>query len=191
MTSQINFDGIDITYPKAGVDNNSQGFRDNFGYIKTALESAYGEISDLQAKAVVKEPLEGEDVVDNNLLGNTVFNAIYAEFHGKVYGPVNTNGTVNVSIADGPYQVFTAINNTTLRFENWPDEGWAKITIEVKGDTLNEYNLSFSTEAGGVIKRDTAFPVPFTLSVTGATRIIEAWSRDGGSVVYLKYIGDW
>lgn len=191
MTSSIDPSNIDPTYPKAGVDNNSQGFRDNFGYIKTALEVAYGEISDLQAKAVLKEPLENEIAVDNDLLGNTVFNAIYSEFHGKVYGPINTSGTVNVSVVDGPYQAFTAIANTTLRFEDWPEEGWAKLTIELKGDTLSEYTVNFSTQGGGIIKKDTAFPATFTLPIAGTTRIIEAWSRNGGGVVYLKYIGDW
>jgi hypothetical protein len=37
MTSQINTSQIDETYPKAGQDNNSQGFRDNFTYIKDSL----------------------------------------------------------------------------------------------------------------------------------------------------------
>jgi hypothetical protein len=191
MTSQIDPSGIDPTYPKAGKDNNSQGFRDNFGYIQTALEVAAGELSDLQSKVVLKEPLEGDIAVDNDLLGNTLYNAIYAELHGKVYGPVNTNGTVNVSIVDGPYQVFTATGNTTLRFEDWPEEGWAKLTVEIKGDTLGEYILNFSTEGGGTIKKDTGFPVTFTLPIPGTIRIIEVWSRDGGTNVFLKYIGDW
>lgn len=38
----IDTSGIDILYPVAGVDNDSQGFRDNFAAIKAALESAAG-----------------------------------------------------------------------------------------------------------------------------------------------------
>ena len=38
----IDTSGIDALYPIAGVDNDSQGFRDNFAAIKTALESAVG-----------------------------------------------------------------------------------------------------------------------------------------------------
>jgi archaellum component FlaC len=39
---------IDVTYPVAGVDNDTQGFRDNFSNIKNALNVADTEISSLQ-----------------------------------------------------------------------------------------------------------------------------------------------
>lgn len=191
MTSLIDAENIDPTYPKAGVDNNSQGFRDNFEYIKTALEIANSEISDLQSKAVLKEPLIGEIAVDNDLQFNTIYKATYAELVGKVYGPVNTNGTVNVSIIDGPYHVYNAVSNTTLRFEDWPEEGWSKITVEMVSDGEAEHLVSFSTEAGGTIKKDSGFPIPFTLPIDQTIRIIEAWTRDGGSNVFLRYIGNW
>ena len=45
MTSAINYTGIDPTFPVAGQDNDSQGFRDNFGAIQTALETAKTEIT--------------------------------------------------------------------------------------------------------------------------------------------------
>lgn len=49
MTSQINTTNIDITYPVAGQDNDTQGFRDNFRNIKTNLNFAQTEISSIQA----------------------------------------------------------------------------------------------------------------------------------------------
>ena len=36
--STINTNGIDVNYPVPGVNNNSQGFRDNFAAVKTNLE---------------------------------------------------------------------------------------------------------------------------------------------------------
>lgn len=48
MSSNINFTAIDITYPVAGVDNNTQGFRDNFMAIKNGLSTASAEITELQ-----------------------------------------------------------------------------------------------------------------------------------------------
>ena len=39
---------IDITYPVAGIDNSSQGFRDNFKNIKLAFESSQQDIADLK-----------------------------------------------------------------------------------------------------------------------------------------------
>lgn len=48
MTSLINPTNIDGTYPIAGQDNDSQGFRDNFTNIKNNLETARIEITALQ-----------------------------------------------------------------------------------------------------------------------------------------------
>lgn len=39
---------IDSTFPVPGADNDTQGFRNNFGNIQTALARAAFEISDLQ-----------------------------------------------------------------------------------------------------------------------------------------------
>ena len=48
MASNINYTNIDENYPVAGQDNDSQGFRDNFQNIKTALNTAATEITSLQ-----------------------------------------------------------------------------------------------------------------------------------------------
>mgnify|MGYP000108356736 CR=1 FL=1 len=49
MTSLINPQNIDITYPIAGQDNDTQGFRTNFTNIQNNFATAYQEISGLQA----------------------------------------------------------------------------------------------------------------------------------------------
>src|SRR6056300_385636 len=48
MSSNISTTNIDDNYPVAGQDNDSQGFRDNFQNIKTALTTAKTEITGLQ-----------------------------------------------------------------------------------------------------------------------------------------------
>ena len=53
MTSQINPENIDASYPVAGQPNNTQGFRDNFTAIQTYFQAAENEINDLQSKAVL------------------------------------------------------------------------------------------------------------------------------------------
>ena len=45
MASNISTTNIDETYPVAGQDNDSQGFRDNFSQIKTQLGTASTEIT--------------------------------------------------------------------------------------------------------------------------------------------------
>ena len=49
MASNIISSTIDNTFPIAGVDNDTQGFRDNFTVIKTGLSTANSEISTLQS----------------------------------------------------------------------------------------------------------------------------------------------
>ena len=51
MASEIISNTIDANFPVAGQDNDSQGFRDNFNIIKTALSVANTEITDLQSGA--------------------------------------------------------------------------------------------------------------------------------------------
>ena len=48
MSSQININSINVAYPVAGQDNDSQGFRDNFRSIAVALSTASSEITSLQ-----------------------------------------------------------------------------------------------------------------------------------------------
>lgn len=53
MASNINPTNINITYPIAGQDNDTQGFRDNFSNIKNNFLVAQTEISALQANSAV------------------------------------------------------------------------------------------------------------------------------------------
>ena len=48
MASNIVPGNVDGTYPIAGQDNSSQGFRDNFNAIKNNFTEAKSEITDLQ-----------------------------------------------------------------------------------------------------------------------------------------------
>lgn len=48
MTSAITTTNIDVTFPVPGQDNDTQGFRNNWGAIKSALDTASTEITDLQ-----------------------------------------------------------------------------------------------------------------------------------------------
>jgi hypothetical protein len=49
MPSTINSNNINVLYPIAGQDNDTQGFRDNFRNIKNNLTTASQEITALQS----------------------------------------------------------------------------------------------------------------------------------------------
>ena len=65
MASNINPYNIDGNFPLAGQDNPSQGFRDNFTNTKNNFLYAQSEITDLQEKAILIQPLNGQSL--NNL----------------------------------------------------------------------------------------------------------------------------
>ena len=70
MASNIISDTIDAAYPVAGVDNDTQGFRDNFSIIKTGLSTANSEISTLQsttAKLNASNDFNGTNIADANI----------------------------------------------------------------------------------------------------------------------------
>ena len=133
MASNINPNNIDGSYPVAGQDNNSQGFRDNFTNTKVNFQYAEEEINDLQAKAVLKSALTG-GTLDNNMLDNLIYAAKIQDFSGTKVSISTSSGTVNVNYASGHYQSISTTGNITLSFANWPaagSYGYIKLQINI------------------------------------------------------------
>jgi len=72
--SSINTNSLDVNYPIPGQNNTTQGFRDNFTNIKTNLDIAGDEISDLQNKVVLKSAL-ANSVLNNDMANTVIANA--------------------------------------------------------------------------------------------------------------------
>jgi len=123
MTSSINTSGLNVNYPIPGVNNNSQGFRDNFATIKTNLDTASTEITDLQNNVVVKQALLNGTV--NNDMGNTLIsNASTRSFRATTYNIGNAlSGTVLVNVSLGDVQYGTVVGNTVIQFGGWAPSG--------------------------------------------------------------------
>ena len=121
--STINTNGINVNYPQAGVNNNSQGFRDNFAAIKTNLDTAAAEISDVQSKALLKSALA--NTVINNDMGNTLIsNASTRSFRATTFNLGNAlSGTVSIDVSQGDVQYGTVAGNVTLQFGSWAPTG--------------------------------------------------------------------
>ena len=125
MSSNINPNTININYPLAGVDNDSQGFRDNFTNIQTALITASDEITDLQ------------DVKENALLiDSTATTIIDATLYN--YCKINMVAGMNISLA----MVFDTTLNmySTVRVEFANEVGDGNLTITLPGG-VNVHNL--------------------------------------------------
>jgi hypothetical protein len=119
MTSAINPNNIDGAYPVAGQDNNSQGFRDNFTNTATNFQYAADEISDLQAKAVLKSALVGT-TLDNNMGGSVLSNAQLKDMSETVVSLGTVSGSTTINYALGSVQTLTTNGAVTLAFSNFP-----------------------------------------------------------------------
>jgi hypothetical protein len=166
--STINTNPINVNYPVPGVNNNSQGFRDNFASIVTNLNAAGAEITDLQNKVVVKQALIGT-TINNDMANTLISNASTRSFRATTYNLGNAlAGTVlvNVSLADVQYGTISA--NTTINFGSWAPSG-TQSNVQL--------NLSISNNLSTI-----SFPANVVLSAdTGATTL-ENYSNIAGNL---------
>lgn len=136
MTSAINYVAVNTSYPVPGIDNDSQGFRDNFSAISNALSVAKTELTALQTNSVLKSTLSGTPTpVNNDLFGSTLSNGLYNNMSGAVYGTVTvlSASVVDVDITNGPLQIYALNGNATLRFISWPGSNkYSKIRLHIK-----------------------------------------------------------
>jgi hypothetical protein len=140
--SSINTNGINVNYPIPGVNNNSQGFRNNFASIKTNLDTAATEITDLQNKVVVKQALTGT-TVNNDMANTLISNALTRSFRASMYNlGGDLSGVVNINASLGDVLYGTINGNTSLTFSNWPSAG-TQANIEIQLTVSNNYSITF------------------------------------------------
>jgi hypothetical protein len=125
MTSQVNPNNIDGTYPVAGQDNDSQGFRDNFTNIRNNFTFAKAEIEDLQNKAVLKSALLNT-VLSNDFAGNAIVNPALTGWRETYNNIGSVSGSVTINFTNGNFQKITMAGSTILNF-SFP------------GNTANQY----------------------------------------------------
>lgn len=136
--SQINTNGINVNYPVPGKNNSTQGFRDNFNQIKTNINVAATEITDLQNKVIVKAALENS--VLNNDMGNTLIsNASTSGWRATTYNLGNAlEGTVIVNVNKADVHYGTINSNVTLQFGSWAPTGTeSNVTVRLAIANVN------------------------------------------------------
>lgn len=147
MSSNINPNNIDTTYPIPGQDNDSQGFRDNFTNIKTNFQYAEDEISDLQSKVVLKAALAGT-TLDNDMGGALIKNP---KLQGVRYTPVlldSRSGTVEIDFAAGQYFSVSTGASISLDFANIPSAGNYAVWQVAVTVTNTSYTLTLPSSVG-------------------------------------------
>jgi hypothetical protein len=118
MASNISSSTIDAAYPVAGVDNDTQGFRDNFSIIKQNFTYAATEITDLQNNAARKDQA-------NNFQGSHIIDAQFETCTESYIAVGTVLSGQNISFLNGRYQSITVsigelTNSITFNLSDWP-----------------------------------------------------------------------
>lgn len=192
MASDINPNNIDGSYPVAGQDNNSQGFRDNFTNIKQNFQFAEDEINDLQTKVVLKAALVGTSL-DNNMNDNLIYAALIRDFSASrvQVTPAGTPLTATLNYASGHYQTFSTTASTTLAFSNFPAAGtygYLRVQIQIT-NVAHTITIPASVSLGlsgiqGISPGTSGVSNTITFGATGYFEFAFSTS-DGGATITL------
>jgi hypothetical protein len=195
MTSNINQLTINENFPIAGQDNDTQVFRDNFDSIKTNFRYAKEEIEALQnnTEGLVLSALAENKGSDYN--NKIIYNAVLQNvLDRRVDAGAVTASPTTIDFENGAYQIFRVGADLSFDFLNFPTNvnplltaGVGKLTLEIYGDGSTR-TLSFVTSGGTVIKKNAAFPAPFTVSSSTDPVFVEVWQHSSNAI-FLNYIG--
>jgi hypothetical protein len=190
MSSNINPNNIDGTYPVAGQDNNSQGFRDNFTNTKTNFQYAADEINDLQSKVVLKAALTGT-TLDNDMNGSILSNAQIQDFSATRVALGTLTGSVGINYAAGHYQTVTTGGSISLAFTNFSAAGTQSFVIVRVTVSSIAHTLTFPAAVGNGAATASVTGIEgiasniITFAQTG-TYEFQFHTDDGGNTVYLS-----
>lgn len=190
MTSSINPNTIDGTYPIAGQDNNSQGFRDNFTQTKVNFTYAAQEIDDLQAKVLLKSALTGT-TLDNDMGGSLLYDATIQDFAATRVALGTVTGTCTVNYASGHYQTVTiGSGSMTVAFTNFPVsgyQGWVILRVSATAaDTMTlPAAVGTGSSSASVLGIQGIASNVITFKESG-TYEFQFHTDDGGASIYLS-----
>ena len=181
MASNIDYISIDETYPIAGRDNDSQGFRDNFAIIKNSFQSAKGEIEDLQVNTARVDQA-------SNFNNQNIVNANFLACTEELYeaGEVSVNTVLNWQ--EGSYQKLKANANIKITLSGFPGSGVVgKMRLELSADSTR--TITFDVANGGTLIKSSALPTNITFTSNTEFLIFDFWTYTGGNKVFMDYVG--
>ena len=185
MASAISVTNIDATFPVAGQDNDSQGFRDNFSQIKTQLTTAGTEITSLQsnkASTNATTSFNGHDVGQANLIDWSQ--------KVKALGAVTSAA---ISLNDGNVVTLTTPGNTTFSFSNFPkeDDGITDVAVKIKV-IMHRAADSHSITMPAAVKMPYSMgdgaddSTAYTFPARKSTFVFDFFTVDGGTTIFMS-----
>jgi len=194
VASNIKYLDIDEAFPIAGIDNESQGFRDNFKFIKDSLGEAKAEIEDLQ-----------DTTLKNNAANYANFNTLQKVQLQEAQLAFNSLGNVGTAVdldynrghfqaLELNYNVAAFPNGVTVTIREWPDNGLAKVQVAMTSFEGTTRKIIWASENAGNIKTSQAWKNnlvngEFVINSSTDVTIVEFYTYDGGRNVFADFVG--
>ncbi len=183
-SASVFYNKIDVNYPFAGRDNDSQGFRDNFNNIKLAIKSTDDLVDSLNLNSVKS------DSAITNFSFNTIKRASFEDCSINIFNDSETvrSQSVTVNYTNGSYQKFlVGGGNTIFSVINWPFKSGkdlcSNIILSITPDSVGDTIIDFGNY---IPVGETIIPFQFDSALTV---FFELWTDDGGATVYVNQIG--
>lgn len=188
--SNINPQNIDGTFPIAGQDNNSQGFRDNFTNTINNFTFAAAELTDLQTYAVLKGPLgsvgqTGTPINNMNYAFLTSAQLVESVETINQIGNVIAGGSRLLDWTDGHFQTVSVTGSATLSFAStWPQANlWTKLRLRIL--SYGSTALTFPGTVTENIASINGFVSGTTVNLSAGVHEFEFTTYDNGSTVAI------
>lgn len=183
MASNIVPGNIDGTFPVAGKDNSSQGFRDNFSATKTNFTNAKSEIESLQNNSVQTNQA-------SNFNDNVISRAVLKDTAETVYGHGTTGGVITLNHENGHYQTITSNAAITLGFQNFPATSTVgRIILDITyASTAHTITIPTAVKVADNVSGGDGSSNTITAPNTGRY-LYEFLTPDAGTTVLMHQIG--
>jgi len=184
MASNIVPGNVDGTYPKAGQDNSSQGFRDNFSAIKNNFTEAVTEIEALQTN---KANLNAS----SDFADNEVIRAKFKDTSETVYAHGTTGGAITLNHQNGHYQTITSNASITLSFTNWPATATlGRIVLDITfASTAHTITIPTAVLVSGLVLGGDGSSNTITCPTSGRY-VYEFTTPDAGTTILMNQLGN-
>ena len=184
MASNIVPGNIDGTFPKAGQDNSSQGFRDNFSATKNNFTEAKTEIEALQTD---KASLDAS----SDFADNEVTRAKFKDTSETIYAHGTTGGAITLNHANGHYQTITSNASITLSFTNWPATATlGRIILDITfASTAHTITIPTAVIVSGLVLGGDGSSNTITCPTSGRY-LYEFMTPDAGTTILMHQIGN-
>lgn len=183
-TASVYYNKIDVNYPQAGRDNDSQTFRNNFNNIKLAIKTTDDKVKDIDLSAVRTTNTA------TNFGFNTLRRANLQDCSVNIFDDTANvrSQSVVVDYSNGSYQKFLISNGTTVfSVVNWPEKTnsdlYGSIILSITPETAGNTTIDFGPY---VPVGETTTPFQFDSALTV---FFELWKESSDSTVYVNQIG--